>query len=105
MEPAVAAKNRHIPRKHAGRPSKEIHMRIAQVAFTGVFALAVLTGPTLAKNATTQKADEPAASPTCSAYQQAPDGSWAQLPCKEHGDRDQAAPQRNSTAPSKTRTR
>ena len=73
-------------------------MRIAQVAFTGVFALAVLTGPTLAKNATTQKADEPAASPTCSAYQQAPDGSWAQLPCKEDGERSQTQTQHRPAA-------
>jgi hypothetical protein len=81
-------------------------MRIAQAAFSGaVIALAALTGPALAKNATTQKADEPVPSSTCSAYQQAPDGSWTQLPCKENGERSQTAPQRNSAAPSTMRTR
>ena len=80
-------------------------MRIAQAAFTGVMALVALTVPALAKNATTQKADEPATSSTCSAYQQAPDGSWIQLPCKEGGDHGQGAPQRNSAAPSSIRTR
>lgn len=80
-------------------------MRIAQAALTGAVVLAVLAAPALAKNATTQKADEPATSSTCSAYQQAPDGSWTQLPCKENGEHSQSAPQRNSAAPSTTRTR
>jgi hypothetical protein len=80
-------------------------MRIAQAAFTGAVVLAVLAAPARAKNGTIQKADEAPNSSTCSAYQQAPDGSWTQLPCRENGERSQSAPQRNSAAPSATRTR
>ena len=80
-------------------------MRIAHAAFTGAIALLALTLPAQAKNASSQKADDTATSSTCSAYQQAPDGSWTQLPCKESGEHDQSAPQRNSAAPTKTRTR
>jgi hypothetical protein len=43
----------------------------------------------LAKNPDTQKAEDKASSSSCSAYQQAPDGSWEQLPCKETGERAQ----------------
>ncbi len=80
-------------------------MRLAYAAFTCAVALAVSAAPTLAKNTSPQKADEPATSSTCSAYQQAPDGSWIQLPCKEDGEGRQTAPQRNSAAPAPTRMR
>ena len=62
-------------------------MRIAQLVFAG--ALVALAAPALAKSSNAQKAEEAAASSTCSAYQQAPDGSWTQLPCKEDGDHGQ----------------
>jgi hypothetical protein len=74
-------------------------MRIAQVIFTGsIAALAVLTAPALAKNSNTQKIDDPSAlaSPTCHAYQQAPDGSWIPLPCQEPGATSQAQTQHKS---------
>jgi hypothetical protein len=50
-----------------------------------VAAVVVLAVPVLAKNANVQKADDKAASSSCRAYQQAPDGSWTALPCQETG--------------------
>ena len=41
--------------------------------------------------------DKPAAPPSCHAYQQAPDGSWTQLPCQE-GSGSQGQTQRKSAA-------
>ncbi|GLR90450.1 hypothetical protein [Bradyrhizobium iriomotense] len=61
-------------------------MRIAHILVTGVLAGA-LTAPALARNSNSQQTDEKSAASTCSAYQQAPDGSWTQLPCKETGER------------------
>jgi hypothetical protein len=66
-------------------------MRIAHLIFAGSLAALVGTAaPALAKNSNTQTATAPktedtAASPGCRAYQQAPDGSWIQLPCQEPG--------------------
>ena len=67
-------------------------MRIASTIFVGsIAALAILTAPALAKDARAQKADDQStsstssSSPPCHAYQQAPDGSWTQLPCEEVG--------------------
>ena len=77
-------------------------MRIAHLVFAGsIAALAVLTAPALAKNSNTQKVDDTSASsasPTCHAYQQAPDGSWTSLPCQENGGASQAQTQHKSAA-------
>lgn len=78
-------------------------MRIARLVFAG--ALVASIAPALAKSSTAQKVDEPAPSSICSAYQQAPDGSWTQLPCKENGEHNPAPPQRHTAAPATTRTR
>lgn len=66
-------------------------MRIVHLVFAGVLAAsATLAGPALARNADTQKGeDKSTSSSSCSAYQQAPDGSWEQLPCKETTERGQ----------------
>ncbi|MET4799225.1 hypothetical protein [Bradyrhizobium sp. LB11.1] len=65
-------------------------MRIAHLIFAGaVAATAALAAPALAKNADAQKGEDKATSSSCSAYQQAADGSWEQLPCKETGERAQ----------------
>ncbi|MDD1535939.1 MULTISPECIES: hypothetical protein [unclassified Bradyrhizobium] len=64
-------------------------MRMIHVVFAGTLAAAtVLTGPVLAKNSDSQKAEGNSPSSGCSAYQQAPDGTWEPLPCKEAGDRN-----------------
>ncbi|EJN06597.1 hypothetical protein PMI42_08194 [Bradyrhizobium sp. YR681] len=74
-------------------------MRIAHLVFAGVLAAsAASAGPALARNADTQKGEYKSTSPSsCSAYQQAPDGSWEQLPCKETTERGQ--PQMQHRAP------
>lgn len=65
-------------------------MRIPHLVFAGALAVsAMLAAPALARNADAQKGEEKAASSSCSAYQQAADGSWEQLPCKETGERAQ----------------
>ncbi|MET4261729.1 hypothetical protein ABIC09_006700 [Bradyrhizobium sp. S3.12.5] len=67
-------------------------MRIAHLVFAGALAAgAVLTAPAVAKNSDAQKGEDKAisSSSSCSAYQQAADGSWEQLPCKETGERAQ----------------
>jgi hypothetical protein len=62
-------------------------MRITDVIFvSSLAALVATTAPALAKNSQTQKTtDEQASSASCHAYQQAPDGTWTALPCREHG--------------------
>ena len=75
-------------------------MRIALTIFAGTTAaLAALITPVLAKHPDpdAQKSEDKSAASTCSAYQQAPDGSWQQLPCKEAGDRGQAQTEHRST--------
>ncbi|MBB4367927.1 hypothetical protein GGD63_000696 [Bradyrhizobium sp. cir1] len=74
-------------------------MRITRLIFAGTLAAsAVLTAPALAKNSDAQKGEEKStSSSSCSAYQQAPDGTWEQLPCKETGERGQ--PQTQHRAP------
>lgn len=75
-------------------------MRIIHLVFAGVLAAgAALAGPALAKNADAQKGEDKQVSSSCSAYQQAPDGSWEQLPCKETGERSQPQTQHKSGAP------
>jgi hypothetical protein len=87
------ANNCHNFCQHAGlfEIEKENPMRTIHVVFAGAFAAALtLTAPALAKNSDAQRSeDKPTSSSSCSAYQQAPDGSWAPLPCKETGERDQ----------------
>ncbi|TPQ34179.1 hypothetical protein C2U70_17615 [Bradyrhizobium guangdongense] len=60
-------------------------MRIATAA---IIALAALTAPALAKNSETLKGEDKSSDTSCSAYQQAADGSWIQLPCRETGERN-----------------
>jgi hypothetical protein len=72
-------------------------MRLGQAIFFGAAAaLLTLAAPTLAKNSSTNshtaKATEAPASSSCHAYQQAADGSWAQLPCQEIGSKAPAQP-------------
>jgi hypothetical protein len=50
-----------------------------------IAALAVLSAPVLAKSAGSQKADDKSTASPCSAYEQAPDGSWTPRPCGEIG--------------------
>ena len=65
-------------------------MRIPHLVFAGALAVsAVLAAPALARNTDARKGEDKAASSSCSAYQQAADGSWEQLPCKETGERAQ----------------
>lgn len=58
-------------------------MRITHTIFVGsLAALVATTAPALAKNSQTPKAeDQPETSSPCRAYQQAPDGTWKELPC------------------------
>jgi hypothetical protein len=74
-------------------------MRSARLVFASlVFIGAIATFPALASPATAkntspnshadanaQKADEETEAQGCRAYQQAPDGSWIQLACREGG--------------------
>ncbi|MBR0973908.1 MULTISPECIES: hypothetical protein [Bradyrhizobium] len=73
-------------------------MRIAYLVFAGALATsAALTAPAVAKNSNAQKGeDKSTSSSSCSAYQQAPDGSWEQLPCQETGERGQPQTQHKS---------
>lgn len=76
-------------------------MRTARIIMAGLLATgAVLTAPAQAKNSESQKGeDKSASSSSCSAYQQAPDGSWEQLPCKETGERDQPQQTQHKSGP------
>lgn len=59
-------------------------MRKSGIILLGSIAvLAVLSAPVLAKSSGAQKADDKSAASTCSAYEQAPDGSWTPRPCQE----------------------
>lgn len=74
-------------------------MRIAHIIFTGALAVtAMLVAPALAKNSDARNGEDKSPSSTCSAYQQAPDGSWEQLPCKETNERGQPQAQQRSPA-------
>lgn len=74
-------------------------MRSIHFVFAGaIAAAAVLTAPVLAKNSDAQRSEEKSTSSPCTAYQQAPDGSWEPLPCKATGERAQPQTQnRRST--------
>jgi hypothetical protein len=64
-------------------------MRTGKIVFvSSVAALAALTVPALANNSAQKITEQPTSSP-CKAYQQAPDGSWTQLPCQELGSGNQ----------------
>ncbi|WP_045000149.1 hypothetical protein [Bradyrhizobium sp. LTSP857] len=58
----------------------------------------MLALPALAKNSDAQKGEDKSTASSCSAYQQAPDGSWEQLPCKETGEREQPQTQHRTPA-------
>jgi hypothetical protein len=61
-------------------------MRIVRVILVGsIAALAALAAPAQARNSDAQKAADQSTSSPCKAYQQAPDGTWTQLPCQELG--------------------
>jgi hypothetical protein len=77
-------------RSHYG----ELRMRPARLALIAAIATSfALASPVTAKNsspnshadANAQKVDEEAEAQGCRAYQQAPDGSWIQLACREGG--------------------
>lgn len=85
---------------------QELLMRMIHFVFAGALAGAtVLTGPVLAKNSDSQKAEGNSPSSPCSAYQQAPDGTWEQLPCKETGDRNQSQTRRSPSQETERDTR
>ncbi|WP_339026676.1 hypothetical protein WI604_17995 [Bradyrhizobium symbiodeficiens] len=72
-------------------------MRMTHLIVAGVLAVsAALATPAQAKNSDAQKGEDKSTSSSCSAYQQAPDGSWEPLPCKESGERDQPQTQHRS---------
>ena len=72
-------------------------MRIKHAIVAGsIAALSSMTGPALAKHSDAPKADEPPASSSCSARQQAADGSWTQVACQELGSPEQA-PRKSAT--------
>ena len=69
-------------------------MRITLAASAlALAAVAAIAAPVQARHAQTQKSEESATTTSCSAYQQATDGSWTQLPCKESGERGQSQTQ------------
>ncbi|MBB4382870.1 hypothetical protein GGD66_000490 [Bradyrhizobium sp. CIR48] len=76
-------------------------MRMTHLMVAGLLAMsATVAAPAQAKNSDAQKGeDKSTSSSSCSAYQQAPDGSWEQLPCKEAGERGQ--PQTQHRSPSR----
>jgi hypothetical protein len=74
-------------------------MRMIHVVFAGALAAAsVLTAPVLAKNSDGQKGGDKSSASSCSAYQQAADGTWEPLPCKEAGERSQQQTQRSQSS-------
>ncbi|MFT4117102.1 hypothetical protein [Bradyrhizobium sp.] len=65
------------------------HFILAATLAAGPF----LAAPAMARNPDVQKGEDKSTSSSCSAYQQAPDGSWEPLPCKETGERSQSQTQ------------
>jgi hypothetical protein len=61
-------------------------MQIATMFFVGSAAALVAAAPALAKNSESHRTDDKLEFSSCHAYQQAPDGSWTQLPCQESGN-------------------
>ncbi len=54
----------------------------AGILFASIVSLALVSAPVLAKS---QKGDDNSAATACTAYEQAPDGSWTPVPCREIG--------------------
>jgi hypothetical protein len=73
-------------------------MRMTTALLIACSALAVLAGPSLARNVKPQKADTEDTGSSCSSYQLGPDGNWAQLPCREVGG-SQSSQQQQRTPP------
>lgn len=74
-------------------------MRNIHFVFAGaIAAVAVLTAPVLAKDPDAQKGEDKSTSSSCSAYQQAADGSWEPLPCKAIGERGQPQTQNRGSS-------
>jgi hypothetical protein len=76
-------------------------MRIAHLIVAASLAIsATLAAPAFARNSDAQQKgeDKSTSSSSCSAYQQAPDGSWEQLPCKESSERGQPQTQHRTPA-------
>ena len=73
-------------------------MRIAHLVVVGALASTMLAAPALAKHSDSLKGEDKSTNSSCSAYQQAPDGSWEQLPCKETGEREQPQTQHRTPA-------
>jgi hypothetical protein len=73
------------------RPARLVFARLAFIA--AIATSSALASPAAPKNsspyshadANAQKADEETEAQGCRAYQQAPDGSWIQLACREGG--------------------
>ncbi|AMA57916.1 hypothetical protein [Bradyrhizobium sp. CCGE-LA001] len=73
-------------------------MRIVHFVLAAALVSATLAAPAFARNSDAQKGEEKsAASSSCSAYQQTPDGSWEPLPCKETGERGQPQTQNRTS--------
>jgi hypothetical protein len=60
-------------------------MRIAKMIVAGSVTALVATMPALAKDTESRKSEAKSTSASCHAYQQAADGSWAEVPCEEAG--------------------
>ncbi len=72
-------------------------MRMTHLFFAGALTIGtLLTAAAVAKNTDARKVEDKSTSRSCSAYQQAADGSWEQLPCKEAGERAQPQTQQRS---------
>ena len=61
-------------------------MRIATMILAVSVAALVAAAPARAKNAEAHRTEDKSEASSCHAYQQAPDGSWTQLPCQESGN-------------------
>ena len=66
-------------------------LKSCRILLGSIAALAVLSAPVLAKSSGSQKTDDKSAASPCSAYEQAPDGSWTPLPCGEIGSSSRGA--------------
>jgi len=73
-------------------------MQITRVIFVGsLAALVAMVAPALAKNSQPSRPDDQTSSSSpCRAYQQAPDGSWTELPCQAQGAAPSAPPKQQS---------
>ncbi|MBW7968363.1 hypothetical protein [Bradyrhizobium sp. BR 10289] len=67
-------------------------MRIFHFIFAGALTIGTMAAPAVARDTQPQKGEDQAISSSCSAYQQAADGSWQRLPCKETSEPAQPQP-------------